>query len=420
MTSSVREGVMGMLEEPQGDTSSTGIRPVRRNGIGLTVTPDAAQVVPGERMAVTLLVQNFDDVAYTCKVAIAGLSRSWYQVGASHPELAPAATEGIGLIIHPPAASPIAHGLYLVGVEVTADDDPAIHAAGIIELMVGEGPALDMALTPLRVTGRTAAFDVTIQNLMDWPAPVSLEVSDAENVLAIDCAPDNVVMVQPGVPRTVSVRAVPVSRPAGNLLCAFDVTIRARLPGQRAGRAIVTRQVRVAFASGSSRVGLRLRGQRLPRWAIVVPLVLALILLAGIAGRLLSARSHNSVVRPGITAGAAPPVRPRPPAASPDVLVNPSQLDLGRSGAQRSNTAVIHIVNLGVQPLRIGRVAVVGDGARDFVARTVCTRASLGPQAGCTIRVRYTARSSRASRAVLVVSGPAAGIVRRVPLAGHR
>jgi hypothetical protein len=222
-------------------------------------------------------------------------------------------------------------------------------------------------------------------------------------------------MVQPGVPRTVSVRAVPVSRPAGNLLCAFDVTIRARLPGQRAGRAIVTRQVRVAFASGSSRVGLPLRGQRLPRWAIVVPLVLALILLAGIAGRLLSARSHNSVVRPGITAGAAPPVRPRPPAASPDVLVNPSQLDLGRS-----NTAVIHIVNLGVQPLRIDRVAVVGDGARDFVARTVCTRASLGPQAGCTIRVRYTARSGRASRAVLVVSGPIVGIVRRVPLAGHR
>jgi hypothetical protein len=411
--SSTGEGVMDMQEGPQGDTSPTGTRPARRNGIGLAITPDAAQVLPGERVAVTLLVQNRDGVAYTCKVAIAGLARSWYQVGSSHLALAPSATEGIGLIIHPPDASAVAHGLYLVGVEVTADDDPAIHAAGILELMVGEGPALDMTLTPLRVTGRTAAFDVTIHNRMAWPAPVALEVSEAENALAIDYAPDSVVMVQPGVPCTVSVRAVPVNRPPAGLLRAFDVTIRARLPGQQDGRAIVTRQVRVAFAPGSSRVGLS-------RWAIVIPLVLALLLLAGLAGRLLSARSHSTLVQPVTTAGAALPARLQTPVTLPDVLVNPSQLDFGRSGRQRANSAVIHIVNLGVHPLRIDRVAVVGDGARDFVARTVCTRAPLGPEAGCTIRVRYTARSARESRAVLVVSGPGAGIVRRVPLAGQR
>ncbi len=401
-----------MPEGSQGDTSSTDVRPARRNGLGLTVVPDAAQVSPGEQIAVTLLVQNLDGVECTCRIAIAGLPRTWYQVGASQVALAPSATEGIGLIIHPPAASAVPHGLYLVGVEVTADDDPAIHTAGIIELTVGDGPALDMTLTPLRVTGRSATFGVTIQNLMSWPAPVTLEVSDAEDALAIDCTPDNVVMVQPGVPCTVSVRAMPRTRPTGNALRAFDVTIRARLPGQSEAHAIITRQVRVAFARGFSRLGL-------PRWAILIPLVLALIVLAGLAARMLATRSPHTVTRPGIAAGAAPPSRPRRPVVSPDLLLNPSQLDLGRSGLQRSDTAVIHIVNLGVQPLHIDRVAVIGQGAHDFVARTACTRGAIGTDSSCTIRVRYTPRSGGASRALLVVSEPTAGIVGRVPLAGH-
>ena len=60
-----------MPEGPQGDTSPTNTRPARRNGLGLTVVPDAAQVVPGEQIAVTLLVQNLDGVECTCRVAIA-------------------------------------------------------------------------------------------------------------------------------------------------------------------------------------------------------------------------------------------------------------------------------------------------------------------------------------------------------------
>ncbi len=395
------------------DGTRTGPRMVRRRGLSLTVMPPMAHVAPGGRQVVTLSVQNRDEVGHDCRIAVAGLPRAWYDLEAAHVALAPAATARLGLTLHPPGAPAVQRGLYLAGVELTAEGEPPLRASDTLEVVVGDGSLLDLSLSPPRLQGRAAVFDVTVRNEMAWPAPVALDLSDTAEALVFDVTPSSLVLLQPGETITVRVRATLPARSRKDAAHGYDVAVGARLPEQSEGRALVERHLRLAYGPGLWAGRLR------SRWALLAPSLLVLALLAGLAGRLLATGNGRPAARPALSAGAARPPRAGTPVAMPDLLVNPTWVDLGRPGNRHPYTALIHIVNLGVRPLRLDRVAVIGQGAHDFATQTTCTRAALGAEASCTIRVRFRPRAGRLSRAVLTVSVPRAGIVVRVPLAGQ-
>jgi hypothetical protein len=330
----------------------------------VTITPAVTHVMPGGRLLAMLSVQNLDDVGRTCSVVIAGLPCSWYDLETSQVELAPAATARLRLAIHPLAAPMVQRGLYRASVEVTTDEDPSLRASDTLEVMVGDGAPLDLSLSPPRVRGRAAVFDVTVRNRMAWPtpvnldvtmhssmawpAPVGLEVSDAAEALMFEVRPHHVMMLQPEEAGTVRVRAVSTSRRLKDMYHDFEVTVAARLPGQREGQAVAERHVRLTDARGdrASRRAAKLLRRR--RWVLLATSLLVLALLAGVAWRLLASRGH-SVARPAISAGAGRPPHTQSQVAPPDPLVNPTRVDLSRG----PSTALIHIVNRGVRPLHI-------------------------------------------------------------------
>jgi hypothetical protein len=129
--------------------------------VRLTVSPEKAHVVPGDRLDLALIVEHAGAVAARYHVDVTGLQQEWYDLCTTRLTLAPGATGRVELAVHPWARTVHATGRYPFKVQVTSEDDPTIQASTIVDLAVGVGGAPGVALMPRAETERHDAGPIT-------------------------------------------------------------------------------------------------------------------------------------------------------------------------------------------------------------------------------------------------------------------
>ena len=130
---------------------------------------------------------------------------------------------------------------------MTADDDPAIHAAAVVSPTMSTGSGLDMPVQPTdtdmdmpvqpmdmdmfvqptEVEGRTATFRLTYRNHSAAPISVALTAQDGEEGLGFRCEPAEPVIVPVGSASSVMVQVVPKVREMVGLPHAYAIVFRA-------------------------------------------------------------------------------------------------------------------------------------------------------------------------------------------------
>src|SRR4051794_30707210 len=102
----------------------------------LTVVPEAAQVTLGGQVTLHLTVRNDSGEDARYRFAVSGIPTDWYDLDQLSVCPPPAASAQVLLTAHPPAGAGATAGRYAITVQVTAEDDPAIHTSTVVPLMV--------------------------------------------------------------------------------------------------------------------------------------------------------------------------------------------------------------------------------------------------------------------------------------------
>jgi hypothetical protein len=183
--------------------------------VRLTVVPEAAQLVPGERLSLALTLQHtgHTDAHYHYRLHVSGVPADWYDLDPPRVALLPAASAQVLLTMHPPADAVACAGRYSLTVQVQAEEDPALQAATVVALTVRSGGGLDMDVQPVEAVGRQGLFGITFLNQLTWPVCVALTARDHENGLRFRIEPATAVVVPAtGVAGPIMVHVAPKVR----------------------------------------------------------------------------------------------------------------------------------------------------------------------------------------------------------------
>jgi hypothetical protein len=277
--------------------------------VRLTVVPEAAQVALGEQLSLALTVRHTGRSRAHYRLDVSGIPADWYTLDRPYVALHPAASVQVLLTVHPPARPVTIAGRYTLTVHVRAAEDPDLQTATAVALTMSTGE-LDMDVQPAEVQGPEATFRITLVNRSPTPTPVRLSAADQEDRLHFRIEPEDTVIVPAGgVADPITVHVAPkvremMDRPHGHqlefrgLLLGGEHTVSPSL----VGRAHFT------YVAPSQRAWLRWA----PRWAVLLPLLL-IVVLAG--GRILA----RPATRPAATPSPGPtravssvqPTRPR-------------------------------------------------------------------------------------------------------------
>jgi hypothetical protein len=184
---------------------------------------------------------------------------------------------------------------------MTAEDDPAVHAAEVVAPTMSTGSGLDMSVQPTEVEGRAATFQLTYRNHSPEPITVALTAQDGDEGLRFRCEPAEPMIVPAGGVSSVLVHVVPKVREMVGVPHAYAIVLRA-LPvwSVRESNADLVREVRFTYVPliptpAPTMLPAWLR--RLPVWTVPLPLVLLFLLLV-LAASWTRASSTTQPTRP--------------------------------------------------------------------------------------------------------------------------
>jgi hypothetical protein len=184
---------------------------------------------------------------------------------------------------------------------MTAEDDPAVHAAEVVAPTMSTGSGLDMSVQPTEVEGRAATFQLTYRNHSPVPITVALTAQDGDEGLRFRCEPAEPMIVPAGGVSSVLVHVVPKVREMVGVPHAYAIVLRA-LPvwSVRESNADLVREVRFTYVPliptpAPTMLPAWLR--RLPVWTLPLPLVLLFLLLV-LAASWTRASSTTQPTRP--------------------------------------------------------------------------------------------------------------------------
>ncbi len=215
------------------------------------VTPREA---PDNRVAIALPVGHGEGAVGRCRVDISGIPCAWYDLDPPRLTLAPPRRDKLSLTIPIPAGAITAAADLPVGVRVVSPDGATVYVSmrGVLTTDGGDGGRL--ALRPIEVVGRYGTIDATFA-----PGAVPPTASAVPALWR----------PRPALPAVQGARAPAI----GGVL-----PVLARVRGALAPRdASVTRQAPPHPPFVSLRRDALRRLQRLPAWALVIPLLLLLI-----------------------------------------------------------------------------------------------------------------------------------------------
>jgi hypothetical protein len=281
------------------------------DAVRLTVVPDAAEVVPGGQLSLTLTVQNTGHSGAHYRLDVSGIPADWYDLDRSFVALLPGASAQTRLTVHPPASPAAMAGRYTLAVHVRAAEDPAIQPSTVVALTVSTG-GLDMDVQPAEVEGCEATFRITFVNRSHTPTPVRLSASDHEDRLRFRIEPEDTVIVPAGeAADPITVHVAPTKRETRGRPRRHQLEFRGQLLGsEHTVNPSLVGQARFTYVARSAPRRQPAWLRRAPRWAVLLPLVLLLV-FAG--GRVLARPATRPAATrpPAPTRSSAQPTRPR-------------------------------------------------------------------------------------------------------------
>src|SRR5947199_10311700 len=121
---------------PQSASARGGFRQMAQvftsDRVGLVVTPDRLQLVPGASASVALQVTNRGPVVDQLFLTVEGIDLTWFSQSTAEVNLFPSAEGSLGLEIHPPDNGSVTAGTYTVRLSVASRAEPS--AASVYEL----------------------------------------------------------------------------------------------------------------------------------------------------------------------------------------------------------------------------------------------------------------------------------------------
>ena len=263
--------------------------------IGVTLTQDSVQVVPGESATIGITVRNDSNVVDVLYIAVEGLDPSWYQLSVVQSSLFPGDQASGTLTITPPKTSDSVARNYPFSIKSTSQKDSTQSTSLPVQLEVGPFYSFEMNLHPQKATGARGSYKLGIKNTGNADLNIALEGQDPEDLCRFTFDHQRP-RVSPGQEFEVAVEVEPGKRPfkgraksdrltltgtpdAGtaepaSVLAELDAT--ARLPGI-VGRVFKPfRRPRAPTTAGAVRPP-----SRFPRWAMIAAgAVVAVVILA--------------------------------------------------------------------------------------------------------------------------------------------
>src|SRR5207253_7289036 len=150
--------------------SAAMVEPVR-----LVVQPTAVWMLPHEQVILSLVIQNAGDKRGRYRIEVSGIPDAWYHVDVPAIAVCPGASAAAHLAVHPAAVAVATDASHPITVRVSAEDNPGIYAAAIVELTIGVGVRPSLDVVPAEARGPSATFGVTLHNHMNRPALMGLQ-----------------------------------------------------------------------------------------------------------------------------------------------------------------------------------------------------------------------------------------------------
>ena len=256
--------------------------------VRLTVVPEAAHVAPGAQVSLSLTVQNTGGSDARYRLAVGGIPETWCVLDTWHLTLGPGVHEQVQITVQPPRHTATVAGSYSLTVGVISEDDPNIWLSTTVPLTLNTADALTMDVAPPAVEGREARFRITYLNLSHAPVAVALVAHDNEHALRFSVKPDTPVIVPAGGGGPVTVHVVPKERKTFGEPHPYEIEFRGvQLGAEQATNPLLVRRARFVYVPRYKARYLPAWLRRTPRWALLPPFVLLLLLLVFAGGRTL-------------------------------------------------------------------------------------------------------------------------------------
>src|SRR5918911_2717464 len=228
--------------------------------VRLTVVPEAAHVMPGARVSLSLTVQNTGGSDARYRLAVGGIPEAWCTLDKWHLTLGPGGHEQVQITVQPPRDNTAGAGSYSLTVGVISEDDPNTWLSTIVPLTLHTADGVTMDVAPPAVDGREARFRITYLNLSDAPVAVALVARDNEDALRFTAKPDTPVIVPAGGGGPVTVHVVPKERKTFGEHHPYEIEFRGvQLGAEQATNPLLARRARFVYVP-------RYKTRYLPRW----------------------------------------------------------------------------------------------------------------------------------------------------------
>jgi len=286
--------------------------------IGVTLSQDSIEVVPGESATINITVRNDSNVVDVLYIAVEGLDPSWYQLSVVQSSLFPGDQASGTLTITPPKTSDAVARSYPFSVKSTSQKDSTQSTSLPVQLEVRPFYSFEMTVLPQKATGARGSYKLGIKNTGNADLNIALEGLDPEDLCRFTFDHQRP-RVSPGQEFEVEVEVEPGKRPfkgraksyrltltgtpdAGtaepvSVLAELDAT--ARLPG------IVGRIFRPFRRPRAPRTPGAVRPpSRFPRWAMIAAgaavavIVVAIILVIALGGDGLPTYEDSFTIKP--------------------------------------------------------------------------------------------------------------------------
>ena len=286
--------------------------------IGVTLSQDSIEVVPGESATINITVRNDSNVVDVLYIAVEGLDPSWYQLSVVQSSLFPGDQASGTLTITPPKTSDAVARSYPFSVKSTSQKDSTQSTSLPVQLEVRPFYSFEMTVLPQKATGARGSYKLGIKNTGNADLNIALEGLDPEDLCRFTFDHQRP-RVSPGQEFEVAVEVEPGKRPfkgraksyrltltgtpdAGtaepvSVLAELDAT--ARLPG------IVGRIFRPFRRPRAPRTPGAVRPpSRFPRWAMIAAgaavavIVVAIILVIALGGDGLPTYEDSFTIKP--------------------------------------------------------------------------------------------------------------------------
>ncbi len=286
--------------------------------IGVTLSQDSVEVVPGESATINITVRNDSNVVDVLYIAVEGLDPSWYQLSVVQSSLFPGDQASGTLTITPPKTSDAVAKSYPFTVKSTSQKDSTQSTSLPVQLEVRPFFSFEMTVLPQKATGARGSYKLGIKNTGNADLNIALEGLDPEDLCRFTFDHQRP-RVSPGQEFEVAVEVEPGKRPFKGRAKSYRLTLTgtpdtgtaepvsvlaeldatARLPG------IVGRIFRPFRRPRAPRTPGAVRPpSRFPRWAMiavgaaVAVIVIAIILVIALGGDGLPTYEDSFVIKP--------------------------------------------------------------------------------------------------------------------------